>query len=97
MPASNLTFSHANFANLPHLDFDVSPYTVGLWLCTRPDGTLIEDDDEELKAHSGGQFFWADYGLAADFGKCPGVVFLVWRGKDDRHATADSTTHGDYE
>ncbi|KAF8595609.1 hypothetical protein BDV93DRAFT_514837 [Ceratobasidium sp. AG-I] len=42
-------------------------------------------------------FFWADYGIAADFGKNPGVAFLMWRGPTDRHATALSTTHGPYE
>ncbi|KAF8593315.1 hypothetical protein BDV93DRAFT_392315, partial [Ceratobasidium sp. AG-I] len=84
---SNLTFSHGNFANVPHLDFDISPFTFGLWFSTRPDGTLIGNDTEELEAHQGGQFFWPDYGIAADFGKNPGVAFLMWRGPTDRHAT----------
>ncbi|KAG9097214.1 hypothetical protein FS749_006800 [Ceratobasidium sp. UAMH 11750] len=97
IPASNPTFSHCNFANFAHCDFDVSPYMVSLWISTDVDGTLIEDDDEEQKAPSGGHFFWPDYGVAADFGACQGVVFWLWQVQDNWHATALSTTHGDYD
>ncbi|KAF8596954.1 hypothetical protein BDV93DRAFT_399593, partial [Ceratobasidium sp. AG-I] len=86
-PGSSVTYSHKNFANIPHCDFDVSPWTFGIWGTVIQDGSLINDDQKEATAISGGQFFWADYGIAADFGKNPGITLLLWRGNTDRHAT----------
>jgi hypothetical protein len=95
--ASCLTATRNDFANLPHKDNDSSPYTYGVWLTTKTNGDLVMDEDECRNAVQGGEFFWADYGIAADFGACPGLIELIWRGKDDRHGTARSVTRDGYQ
>jgi hypothetical protein len=95
--ASCLTATRDDFANIPHKDNDTSPYTFGMWLTTRNDGSLVLDAKECEDAVKGGQFFWGDWGVAADFGQCPGLVELVWRGKDDFHGTAVSETKPGYQ
>jgi hypothetical protein len=95
--ASCLTATRANFANMPHCDSDMTPFTYGVWLTTRKDGTLVVDNKECEDVVNGGEFFWANYGVAARFRVCPGLIELIWHGKDDRHGTALSKTQPDYQ
>ncbi|KAG8697463.1 hypothetical protein FRC08_006513 [Ceratobasidium sp. 394] len=92
-PASSLYVSHSNFANAPHKDNDVNPYVFGIWATTRAsDESVVDDPEEVMKYIHGGQFFFPDYGIAIDFNKCGGIICVIWRAKDDRHATAYTET-----
>ncbi|KAG9097475.1 hypothetical protein FRC07_010786 [Ceratobasidium sp. 392] len=99
-PASSLYVSHSNYATAAHEDKDFNPYTFGLWLTTsvpffltRVRDESVVDDPKEVSEHiKGGQFFFADFGIAIDFNQCGGIVGIVWRAKDDRHGTAQTPT-----
>lgn len=95
--ASCLTATRRDFSNVPHCDADDSPFTYGIWLTTKTDGTLVEGEVDCWKAVDGGEFFWADYGVGARFRECPGMIELMWRGKDDWHGTARSQTKEGYQ
>ncbi|KAG8770769.1 hypothetical protein FRC12_004063 [Ceratobasidium sp. 428] len=92
IPACNLTWSNNNFSNCLHVDTDAGTATAGIWLTSKDDGTLLDDDEAELAAHKGGGFFWGEFGIVADFGANAGPAFLMWIGKDHWHATARSTS-----
>ncbi|KAG8714720.1 hypothetical protein FRC11_007387 [Ceratobasidium sp. 423] len=95
-PASNLTCTCNDFCNGIHRDKDAHRWTFGIWFPTYKDGRLVLNAEEVRNMTQGGQFALPDHGFAVDFGNCPGVIALTWRGPIDLHGTVKSKTKEGY-
>ena len=92
--ASNLTYTKSDshgrmFSNKPHKDNDGSPMTFGVWGLVDENGALSKGKVDMMK----GVFFYiASYRIKVDFAARTDCVWeLVWRGKEDVHATVEGT------
>ena len=98
--ASNLTYTKMGsngrtFSNRPHKDNDGSYATFGIWGLVDGNGAWVKN---KLGMMKGGFFYVAPYCVKIDFAARTDCVWeLVWRGKDDVHATVDGEMNEGYQ
>ena len=90
--ASNLTYTKSDshgrmFSNKPHKDNDGSPMTFRVWGLVDESGALSKGKVDIMKGVS---FYIASYRIKVDFAARADCVWeLVWRAKEDVHATVE--------
>ncbi|RXK39723.1 hypothetical protein M231_02916 [Tremella mesenterica] len=86
--ANSLTVTCDGFSNIHHRDRDTSPWAFGIFWSGKSKGGRftgeVSDVSEEI---SGGEFWWAEYGVAV--GAAPDHVYaeVAWRAPRDYHGT----------
>jgi len=88
-----------NFHNKAHHDNDGSLTTFGIWALVDKQGNWISEprNSQEIPM-TGGFFYILPYKIKIDFAAQPYAIWeLIWRGKEDGHATVDGKMAGNLD
>nr|ADE10051.1 unknown [Tremella fuciformis] len=85
---NSLTVTRDGFSNVHHVDRDASSWAFGIfWSGTTKEGKFTGEVCQVDEVLQGGEFWWAEYGVAVASAPDGQYAELAWRAMRDYHGT----------